>query len=50
MYLPYLLSQMVIIKIISPKNRSLKWSHYYETVMAPSISKAVLLELFSIKS
>lgn len=48
-YLPYFLSQMVIIKVISPQNRSLKWSHYYEVVMAPSISKAVLLELFSIK-
>lgn len=49
-YVPYFSSQIIIIKVISPKNRNLKWSHYYETVMAPSISKAVLLELFSIKS
>ena len=49
-YLPYFLSQMIVIKIVSPQNRALRWSHFYESVMAPSISKAVLLELFSIKS
>lgn len=49
-YLPYFLSQMIVIKIVSPQNRDLRWSHFYESVMAPSISKAVLLELFSIKS
>lgn len=49
-YLPYFFSQMLVIKIVSPKNRDLRWSHFYESVMAPSISKAVLLELFSIKS
>lgn len=49
-YLPYFLSQMIVIKIVSPQNRDLRWSHFYESVMAPSISKAVILELFSIKS
>lgn len=49
-YLPFLCSQMMLFKILSPNTRNLKWSHYYETVMAPSISSAILSELISLKS
>lgn len=49
-YIPFLLSQMLVFKILSPGTRTLKWSHYYETVMAPSISGAILSELLSLKS
>lgn len=47
-YVPFLVSQMIVFKILSPGTRSLKWSHYYETVMAPSISASILSELLCI--
>lgn len=49
-YIPFFLSQIMVFKILSPGTRGLKWSHYYETVMAFSISVSILLELFSIRS
>ncbi|WP_195970788.1 glycosyltransferase family 2 protein [Clostridium thermobutyricum] len=49
-YIPFLVSQMVVFKVLSPGTRNLKWSHFYETVMAPSISASILSELFSLKS
>ena len=41
---------MIVFKVLSPGTRNLKWSHFYETVMAPSISASILSELFSLKS
>ncbi|MGL5416377.1 MAG: glycosyltransferase family 2 protein [Clostridium sp.] len=47
-YIPFLVSQIIVFKILSPGTRNLKWSHYYETVMAPSISASILSELLCI--
>lgn len=49
MFIPFLLGQLLIFKILSPKTRSLKWSHYYEIAMAPHISLSVLKELLALK-
>ncbi|WP_278683698.1 glycosyltransferase family 2 protein, partial [Paraclostridium bifermentans] len=47
-YLPFLISQIIVFKFLSSGTRSLKWSHYYETVMAPSISASIISELLCI--
>lgn len=49
-YIPFLVSQMIVFKVLSPGTRNLKWSHFYETVMAPSISASILSDLFSLKA
>ena len=49
MFIPFLLGQLLIFKILSPKTRSLKWSHYYKIAMAPHISLSVLKELLALK-
>ena len=49
MFTPFILGQFLIFKTLSPKTRSLKWSHYYEIAMAPHISLSVLKELLAIK-
>lgn len=47
-YLPFLISQIIVFKFLSSGTRNLKWSHYYETVMAPSISASIISELLGI--
>ena len=49
MFIPFFLGQLLIFRILSPKTRSLTWSHYYEVAMAPHISLSVLKELLSLK-
>ena len=49
MFVPFFLGQLLIFRILSPKTRSLTWSHYYEIAMAPHISLSVLKELLSLK-
>ncbi|WP_133015619.1 glycosyltransferase [Clostridium cuniculi] len=49
MFIPFLLGQILIFNILSPRTRSLKWSHYYEVAMAPHITFSILRELFCLK-
>lgn len=49
MFIPFLLGQILIFNILSPRTRSLKWSHYYEVAMAPHITLSILRELFCIR-
>lgn len=49
MFIPFLLGQILIFNILSPRTRSLKWSHYYEVAMAPHITLSILRELFCLK-
>ena len=49
MFIPFFLGQLLIFRILSPKTRSLTWSHYYEIAMAPHISLSVLKEMLSLK-
>lgn len=49
MFIPFFFGQLLIFRTLSPKTRSLTWSHYYEIAMAPHISLSVLKELFSLK-
>ena len=48
-FVPFFVGQMLIFKTLSPKTRSIKWSHYYEVAMAPHISMSVLKEIFALK-
>ncbi len=50
MYIPYILGQILLFKILSPGTRSTKWAHYYEIAMAPHISLSVIKEVFCIKT
>ena len=49
MFIPFLLGQILIFNILSPRTRSLKWSHYYEVAMAPHITLSILREIFCLK-
>lgn len=49
-YIPYLLGQILIFNTLSPGNRSLKWSHYYEIAMAPHLSLSILKEMLFLKT
>lgn len=49
MFIPFFLGQIFIFNILSPRTRSLKWSHYYEIAMAPHITLSILREIFCLK-
>ena len=49
MFIPFFLGQILVFGALSPRTRSLKWSHIYEVSMAPHISLSVLRELFKFK-
>lgn len=44
-YIPFLVGQHLIFKTFSPKSRSVKWSHYYDTAMAPHLTLSIIKEL-----
>lgn len=48
-FIPFLLGQILIFNRLSPRTRSLRWSHYYEIAMSPHISLSILRELFCLK-
>lgn len=48
-YIPFLLGQILIFNVLSGKTRSLKWSHYYDTAMAPHLTLSILKEIFGLK-
>ena len=49
-FIPFLLGQILVFNILSPRTRSLKWSHYYEVAMAPHITLSIFREIFCLKS
>ncbi len=49
-FIPFYLGEMLVFKVLSPGNRSIKWSHIYEVAMAPHISLSVIRELFGVKT
>lgn len=48
-YTPYLMGQLLMFHLLSPKTRSMKWAHYYETIMAPHLSLSIIKELLNLK-
>ena len=49
MFIPFFLGQILVFSALSPRTRSLKWSHIYEVSMAPHIALSVIRELFKVK-
>lgn len=49
-YIPFIVGQILIFNTLSPKTRSLKWSHYYEIAMAPHLCMSILKEMLSLKT
>ena len=49
-FIPFLLGQVLVFNILSPRTRSLRWSHYYEVAMAPHITISIFRELLCLKS
>lgn len=47
-FIPFLMGQYLVFKMLSPTTRSMKWSHVYEVAMAPHISFSVIREIFSL--
>lgn len=48
-YIPYMLGQLLMFRVLTPQTRSMRWAHYYETVMAPYLSLSVLKEMLNLK-
>lgn len=46
MTIPYILVQIFIFRILSPKSRRYMWTHYYEMAMAPYLSLSIIKEMF----
>ena len=38
-----------MFRVLTPQTRSMRWAHYYETVMAPYLSLSVLKEMLNLK-
>lgn len=49
-YIPFILGQILIFKTLSPGNRELRWSHFYEIAMAPHLTLSILKEMLFIKT
>lgn len=49
-YIPFILGQILIFKILSPGNRKLRWSHFYEIAMAPHLTLSILKEILFFKT
>lgn len=50
MYIPFFIGQYLIFRTLSPKTRSMKWSHYYEVAMAPHLTLSILKEMLNLKT
>ncbi|TGA98535.1 glycosyltransferase [Sporolactobacillus shoreae] len=45
-WLPFFLGTVLAFRIVSKRQRSMIWSHIYDTSMAPRLALSVLMELF----
>lgn len=50
MYVPFFIGQYLIFRTLSPKTRSMKWSHYYEVAMAPHLTLSIFKEMLNLKT
>ena len=50
MTIPYILVQIFIFRILSPKSRRYMWTHYYEMAMAPHLSLSIIKEMFGFEA
>lgn len=48
-FLPHVLADYLIFSVLAPKTRSIRWAHYYETIMAPYLSMSIVKELLNLK-
>lgn len=48
-FVPYMFGQILVFSALAPKTRSIRWAHYYETIMAPYLSLSVIKELLALK-
>lgn len=48
-YIPFMAGQYFIFRAFSPKSRSVKWSHYYDTAMAPHLTLSIIKEMLCLK-
>lgn len=44
-YIPFITGQYFIFRAFSPKSRGVKWSHYYDTAMAPHLTLSIIKEI-----
>ncbi len=49
LFIPFIIGQLLIFKALSPKTRSIRWSHIYDTAMAPHLTVSILKQLFKLK-
>ena len=49
-YIPFIFGQILIYNTLSPGNRKLRWSHFYDTAMAPHISISIIKEILCLKT
>ena len=49
-YIPFILGQILIFNTLSPGNRKLTWSHFYEIAMAPHLTLSILKEMLFFKT
>ena len=49
LFIPHILADYLVFSALAPKTRSIRWAHYYETIMAPYLSVSILKELLNLK-
>lgn len=49
-YIPFMVGQYAIFHVLSPRTRTIRWSHYYEIAMAPHLCVSILKELFHVRT
>ncbi len=49
LFIPYIMGQLLIFKTLSPKTRSIRWSHIYDTAMAPHLTISILKQVLNLK-
>lgn len=49
-FVPLLISQYLVFRQMISNTRTIKWSHYYETAMAPHIAFSIIKEIFCYKT
>ena len=46
---PHLVGEYLVFSVLAPNTRSIRWSHYYETIMAPYLSLSIIKEFLNLK-
>lgn len=48
-FIPHIVGEYLVFSVLAPKTRGIKWSHYYETIMAPYLSVSIIKEFLNLK-